>query len=138
MPLVDKLVELRKLYTGLQRHTLFSLYKRECLEVGVEILWKTQDGVDLIMKIYDLGRCLFNEGDMGVWGFETFIFNPFVPNAPFLFPLKTMECIELDWLCKHMKNIRSSQASVSINSSTELSKIQFFLVGIVNVNPLII
>ena len=33
----------------------------------------------------------------------------------------TMECIELNWLCKHMKSVRSSQTSISIKSWTELS-----------------
>ena len=34
----------------------------------------------------------------------------------------TIECREIDWLCKqHMKKVRSSQASIAINSSTELS-----------------
>ena len=37
----------------------------------------------------------------------------------------TMKSVELNWLCKHMKNVRSSQASISINSFTELSKMQF-------------
>ena len=42
-----------------------------------------------------------------------------------------MECIELNRLCKHMGKVRSSQASISINSCTELSKTQFFPVNIV-------
>ena len=29
-----------------------------------------------------------------------------------------MECIELNWLCKHMKKVWSSQASISTNSTT--------------------
>ena len=32
-----------------------------------------------------------------------------------------MECIELNWLCKHMKKIRSSQTSISINPCTKHS-----------------
>ena len=36
-----------------------------------------------------------------------------------------MECIELSLLCKHMKNVRSSQASTSVHSCVELSKIVF-------------
>ena len=42
-----------------------------------------------------------------------------------------MEFIEIDWFCKHRKKVRSSQASISINSCTELSKTQLFLVSIV-------
>ena len=38
-----------------------------------------------------------------------------------------MECIELNWLCKHTKKVRSSEAA-----STELSKTQFFPVNLVN------
>ena len=49
----------------------------------------------------------------------------------------TMECIELNWSCRHMKNVRSSQASVLINSWTELSKTQFFPVRIVSLSSLI-
>ena len=37
-----------------------------------------------------------------------------------------MECAELNCLYKHMKKVRSSQASISINSCNELSQIQFF------------
>ena len=37
----------------------------------------------------------------------------------------------LNWLCKHMKKAKNSQVSFSINSCTELSKTQFFLVSIV-------
>ena len=40
------------------------------------------------------------------------------------------DCIELNWLCKHMEKVRISQASISINSCTELSKTQFFPEGI--------
>ena len=36
-----------------------------------------------------------------------------------------IECIEINWLCKHRKKVRSSQASISTNSCTELSKTQF-------------
>ena len=42
-----------------------------------------------------------------------------------------MECIELNWLCKHMKKVWSSQTSISMNSCTELSKTQFVPVSIV-------
>ena len=46
-----------------------------------------------------------------------------------------MEYIEFNWLRKHTKKARSSQASISINSCTESSKTQFFLEGIVNLKP---
>ena len=36
-------------------------------------------------------------------------------------------CIDINWLCKHRKKVRSSQASISNNSCTKLSKTQFFL-----------
>ena len=42
-----------------------------------------------------------------------------------------MECIEHNRLCTHMKDFRSSQASISINYCTELSKTQFFPASIV-------
>ena len=42
-----------------------------------------------------------------------------------------MEWIEPIRLCEHMKMVRSSQVSISINSCTELSKAQFFTVRIV-------
>ena len=38
-----------------------------------------------------------------------------------------MECIEINWLYKHTKNVRSSRASISWNSCTVLSKTQFSL-----------
>ena len=44
-----------------------------------------------------------------------------------------MECKELNWLCRHMKKVRRSQASISRNSCPELSKTQFFPVSIVNI-----
>ena len=37
------------------------------------------------------------------------------------------KCIELKWLCKHFKKVRSGQASMSINYCTELSKTDFSL-----------
>ena len=40
----------------------------------------------------------------------------------------TMECIELNWLCKHVKKIRRSQGSVLINFWTG---VKFALVNIV-------
>ena len=36
-----------------------------------------------------------------------------------------MESIEINWLCKHSKKVRSSQAYISVNSCTELIKTQF-------------
>ena len=36
-----------------------------------------------------------------------------------------IECIEINWLCKHRKKVRSSQTSISINSCIELSKTVF-------------
>ena len=35
--------------------------------------------------------------------------------------------IEVNWLCEHRKKVRNSQACISINSCTELSKTKFFL-----------
>ena len=51
-----------------------------------------------------------------------------------IFTLKnmTMECIELNLLCKQTKKVRNSHASISINSFTESSKTHFFLGSIVN------
>ena len=43
----------------------------------------------------------------------------------------TIECKEIDWLCKQRKKVRSSQGAVSMNSCTELSKTHFFPVSIV-------
>ena len=40
--------------------------------------------------------------------------------------------IEFNWLCKHKKKVRSSQASVAINSCTELSKSRPFAVILLN------
>ena len=37
---------------------------------------------------------------------------------------------ELNWLCKHMKKVRSSHVSISMNYCVELCKTQFFLVSI--------
>ena len=45
----------------------------------------------------------------------------------------TMEFIELIWLWKHIKKVRSSQPSISLSSSTELSKTQFLPLSIVEV-----
>ena len=42
-----------------------------------------------------------------------------------------MECIELNSFCEHMQKVRSSQASITVNSCTELSKTQYFSVSIV-------
>ena len=43
----------------------------------------------------------------------------------------TKECIEVNWLCKHIKKIRSSQAAILW---TDSSKTQLFPVRIVKVN----
>ena len=38
-----------------------------------------------------------------------------------------LTCVnELIWMCKHQEKVRSNQASISINSCTELSKTQLF------------
>ena len=37
-----------------------------------------------------------------------------------------MECTEINWLYKHKKKVKSSQAPILINSCTELSKTQLF------------
>ena len=39
----------------------------------------------------------------------------------------TIECMGINWLCRHRKKVRSSEASVSINSCTELIKAKFSL-----------
>ena len=44
-----------------------------------------------------------------------------------LFNYVTIEYIEINWLCKHRKKIRSSQAYISINCCTKLSKTQLSL-----------
>ena len=41
-----------------------------------------------------------------------------------------MELKELNWLCKHMKNVRSSQTYISMNFCSELSKEQVFHVSL--------
>ena len=41
-----------------------------------------------------------------------------------------MECVELNWLCKHIKKVKSIQASISINSCTEMSRKQSVPVSI--------
>ena len=48
----------------------------------------------------------------------------------------TMEYIELNYLCKYLKNVRSSQTSRSINLCAELSETKFLLLTVVNLwNP---
>ena len=43
-----------------------------------------------------------------------------------------LTCVnELIWMCKHQEKVRSNQASISINSCTELSKTQLFPVIII-------
>ena len=37
-----------------------------------------------------------------------------------------MDFTKISWLCKHTKKVRIAQASISINSCTELSKTQYF------------
>ena len=37
----------------------------------------------------------------------------------------TVECIEINWLCTQEKKVRSSEASISINSGTEMSEAWF-------------
>ena len=37
----------------------------------------------------------------------------------------TMECLEINWLCKHRKKVKGSQASFPINPCTELGKTVF-------------
>ena len=39
------------------------------------------------------------------------------------------QCVELNWLCKHMKKVRRSQASMSRNTCAELIKKHFFPVS---------
>ena len=46
---------------------------------------------------------------------------------PLLFFVNMMEYIEINWLLKYMNKVRSSQAYISIDSCTELSKKQFYL-----------
>ena len=47
--------------------------------------------VHLIIKFYDYAVAFLMKGIWEYEGFETFTFNPFVPNALFLYPLKTSE-----------------------------------------------
>ena len=42
-----------------------------------------------------------------------------------------MELKELNWLCKHMKKVRSSQPCISMNFCTEFRKARVFPVSIV-------
>ena len=44
-----------------------------------------------------------------------------------LFLVTMMEYIEINWLRKYMNKVRSSQAYISVDSCTELSKEQFYL-----------
>ena len=44
-----------------------------------------------------------------------------------LFNFVTIQYTEINLLCKHRKKVRSSQACISINSCTELSKTKFSL-----------
>ena len=67
--------------------------------------------------------------------FSIYLMNHFF-QISVLFNNVTMECIELNRLCKHMKKVRNSQTSISINFCTGMSKIQFFSVSIVNLEEL--
>ena len=42
-----------------------------------------------------------------------------------VFNYVTIQYIEINWLCKHSKKVRSSQARISINSCTELIRQSF-------------
>ena len=42
-----------------------------------------------------------------------------------------MELKELNWFCKHVRNVKSSQPYISMNFCTEFSKHKFFHVSIV-------
>ena len=48
----------------------------------------------------------------------------FCPIPPLLPPKIGLK--EVNSLCKHMKNVRSSQSCISMNSCTEFSKVQDF------------
>ena len=49
--------------------------------------------------------------DLNVWGYPTFLTSWF---------------INFNWLCKHIKNVRSSQPYVSMNFCTEFTKAQIW------------
>ena len=51
---------------------------------------------------------------------------PRFPNGRFSDIYMIMELKELNRLCKHMKNVRSSQPRISMNFCTEFSKAQVF------------
>ena len=48
------------------------------------------------------------------WKEQPFIFTVYLMNHIFQTSVLIMECIELNWLCKHMKKVRSSQAAILV------------------------
>ena len=78
-----------------------------CLSIG---FWQSS----FVYKccVFDLSTERSNHSFLSVWWITFF---------KHIYSL-TIECREIDWLCKqHMKKFRSSQASIAINSCTELS-----------------
>ena len=53
---------------------------------------------------------------------ETIHFHFLLDESRFSEMCTTMELKELNWLCKHMKNVRSCQPCISMNVCTEFSK----------------
>ena len=58
---------------------------------------------------------------------HSFLSNWWITFFKHLYSLIMWQYIEINWLCKYRKKVRSSQACISINSCTELSKTKFSL-----------
>ena len=56
-----------------------------------------------------------------------FLSNWWIAFFKHLYSLILWQYTEINWLCEHRKKVRSSQACISINSCTELSKTKFSL-----------
>ena len=58
---------------------------------------------------------------------HSFLSNWWITFFKHLYSLIMWQYIEINWLCKYRKKVRSSQACISKNSCTKLSKTKFFL-----------
>ena len=66
------------------------------------------------------------------WKKQPFIFYRLFDKSRFSDICTIIQVKELNWLCKHTKNVKSSQPCISMNFCTELSKEQVFHVSILN------
>ena len=108
-----------------EEHVLFLLALKLNLKDKTFFCVKIKNNSNYTIKVAERSNCSFSIYFMNLIAQTSIFFNMFFIKHHFN---------RVYWFSKHLKYVRNSQASISINSCAGFSKIQLFSVSMVRIN----